>query len=174
MPSGRARACGPARCDTDNSAACGLRPADLDETDRTLVRILQADGRTPVAELARTVGLSHAATRQRLNRLIQERIVAVGTMTHPGTHGLHRSAIVGIRCDSRTRSVAENVSKLDEAYYVVTGMGAYDLIVEVMARDDAHLIDLVASIRSITGVLSTDVTMIAETTKWVYAPDFTG
>lgn len=92
-------------------------------------------------------------------------------MTHPGTRGLHRSAMVGIRCDSRTRSVAESVSKLDEAYYVVTGMGAYDLIVEVMARDDAHLLDL---IRSITGVLSTDVTLIAETTKWVYAPDFTG
>ncbi|MEV0780544.1 AsnC family transcriptional regulator [Streptomyces sp. NPDC050433] len=35
----------------------------MDETDRTLVRILQADGRTPVAELARTVGLSHAERR---------------------------------------------------------------------------------------------------------------
>jgi Lrp/AsnC family transcriptional regulator, regulator for asnA, asnC and gidA len=45
---------------------------------------------------------------------------------------------------------------------------------ELMARDDAHPIDLVASIRSITGVLSTDVTMIAETRKWVYAPGFTG
>ncbi|XHL86647.1 hypothetical protein PW683_03390 [Streptomyces niveus] len=66
------------------------------------------------------------------------------------------------------------MSKLDEAYYVVTGMGAYDLIVEVMARDDARLLDLIASSRSITGVLSTDVTLIAETTKWVYAPDFTG
>ncbi|MFE3247523.1 Lrp/AsnC family transcriptional regulator [Streptomyces sp. NPDC059209] len=120
------------------------------------------------------MGLSHAATRQRLNRLIAERIVAVGTMTHPGTHGLHRSAMVGIRCGSRTRSVAESVSELDEAYYVVTGLGAYDLLAEVMARDDAHLLHLIASIRSITGVLSTDVTLIAETTKWVYAPDFTG
>ncbi|WP_187280107.1 hypothetical protein [Streptomyces sp. IB2014 016-6] len=49
-----------------------------------------------------------------------------------------------------------------------------DLIVGVVARDDAHPPDLIESIRSITGVLSTDVTPVAETTKWIYAPDFTG
>lgn len=55
---------------------------------------------------------------------------------------------------------------------MVTGMGAFDLIVELMARDDEQLFDLIARIRAIDGVISTEVTSIVETVKWVYAPGF--
>jgi Lrp/AsnC family transcriptional regulator, regulator for asnA, asnC and gidA len=65
----------------------GLKPATLDEVDRELVRLLQEDGRRSLSEMAREVGLSHASVRTRINRLLDEQIVTITAVTHPGTHG---------------------------------------------------------------------------------------
>ncbi len=54
------------------------------------------------------------------------------------------------------REVAAALDKLEEAYYVVICSGTLDLIVEVMCRDDGHLIDLTAEIRGIPGVVGTE------------------
>ncbi len=43
--------------------------ASLDETDKTILRMLQADGRVSNAEVARRVGLSAPATHARVKRL---------------------------------------------------------------------------------------------------------
>ena len=41
----------------------------LDDTDAAIVALLQQDGRRPYGEIGQAVGLSEAATRQRVNRL---------------------------------------------------------------------------------------------------------
>jgi Lrp/AsnC family transcriptional regulator for asnA, asnC and gidA len=150
----------------------GLRPADLDDFDRQLIRLLQEDGRQPVAEMARSVGLSHAAVRQRVQRLLAERIVTISATTHPQTHGYTESALLGIRTDARVTEVSEAIAAIDEAYYVVSTHGRYDLIVELMARDRVHLLELVMRIRALEGVVSTETMSFVETVKWVYRPQF--
>lgn len=150
----------------------GLLPARLDDVDRALVRLLQDDGRSSVSDLARAVGLSHPATRQRLNRLLNERIITIGTMSHPRTHGYGTSALIGVRADHRVVEVSDAVALLAEAYYVVTTSGRYDVLVELMARDERHLLDLTTSIRAIPGVLTTETISFVDTVKWVYRPDF--
>ena len=42
----------------------------LDDIDKALVELLQGDGRLPYTKLAAEVGLSEAAVRQRVQRLI--------------------------------------------------------------------------------------------------------
>ncbi|WP_375386288.1 Lrp/AsnC family transcriptional regulator [uncultured Microbacterium sp.] len=144
----------------------------MDEVDKALVRLLQADGRQSVSDMARSVGLSHPATRQRLNRLLSERILAISAMTHPQTHGFGESAILGVRTDSRIREVSERIAEIAQVYYVVTTTGRYDVVVELMAHDRSDLLAVTETIRAIEGVVSTETLSFVRTVKWVYRPGF--
>jgi Lrp/AsnC family transcriptional regulator, regulator for asnA, asnC and gidA len=150
----------------------GLKPATLDEVDRELVRLLQEDGRRSLSEMAREVGLSHASVRTRINRLLDEQIVTITAVTHPGTHGYTQSATIAVRTDHRLARVSESVAAIAEVYYLVTVTGEYDLLVELMAKDTEHLQELVMQLRAIPGVVSTTTLPFVKTLKWVYSPDF--
>ena len=49
--------------------------ADIDETDKTILRLLQANGRVSNAEIARRVGLSAPATHARMRRLEEAGVI---------------------------------------------------------------------------------------------------
>ena len=82
----------------------------LDNTDRAIIRELQADGRIPYARLAPRVGLSEAATRQRVNRLSRHGVMQVVAVTDPIAVGLGYQALIGIDVVGDAASVAEQLS----------------------------------------------------------------
>ena len=55
----------------------------LDDTDRQLIEALQRDGRASYADLAELVTLSPAATRLRVQRLLDAGVVKVVGVTDP-------------------------------------------------------------------------------------------
>lgn len=148
----------------------GLAIADLDEIDHLILEELQIDGRVAVTAIAEKVGLSHAATRMRVQRLLERRIVQVAAITNPATHGYQRSALVGIRSQGDLRAIADAVAAIPEVYYVVISTGAFDVLAELMSRDDAHLLELLGRIRTIPGVVSTESFTFLELVKWEYHP----
>jgi Lrp/AsnC family transcriptional regulator for asnA, asnC and gidA len=148
----------------------GLTVADLDEIDQRIVEQLQADGRAAVTAIAEAIGLSHAATRQRVQRLFESRIVQIAAITSPATHGYQRTAIIGVRTSGDLREVAHAIAAIPEAYYVVISTGSYDVLAEIMCRDDQHMIDLVGQIRAIDGVVSTESFAFLDLVKWEYHP----
>jgi len=130
----------------------------LDETDKAIIRELQVDGRVPYSHLAPRVGLSEAATRQRVNRLIEREVVQIVGVTDPATLGLGYQAMIGISVDEDATRVAEDLSKLQEVSYVVVVAGRFDILVEVVCTDPDHLLRVVhKQIRSISGVRSSEV-----------------
>ena len=150
----------------------GLRVDDLDEVDREIVRQLQQDGRRSVSTIAKEIGLSHAAVRQRVQRLIEGQIVRIAAITAPGTHGYPLQAFVGVRTDHRMREVADEIEAIPEAYYVVICTGSVDLMVEMMCRGPEHLLELVSRLRGIPGVVGTETFTFLELAKWRYVPGF--
>ena len=70
-------------------------PAELDDTDKAIIRALQLDGRTPYSKLGPAVGLSQAAVRQRVQRLIDRGVMQVVAVTDPATLGFAVQAMVG-------------------------------------------------------------------------------
>ena len=56
----------------------------IDDLDREIIRHLQTDGRMPYSQLAQHIGLSDAATRQRVNRLTEsgEALAGARTLAH--------------------------------------------------------------------------------------------
>jgi Lrp/AsnC family transcriptional regulator for asnA, asnC and gidA len=150
----------------------GLTARTLDPYDRQLVRSLQNDGRNTITQMAREIGLSYAATRQRLQKLLEDGVLRINVVTHPHTHGYRRQALVSIRTNKNARKIAEIVGEIPEAFYVAHCVGNVDVVAELIARDDAHLAELIETVRAIDGVTSTETVLYVELTKWAYLPEF--
>jgi len=65
----------------------------LDPIDRAIIEQLQRDGRTPYTRLGTAVGLSEAAARHRVQRLIDTGVMQVVAVTNPMQMGFHRCVL---------------------------------------------------------------------------------
>ncbi|GAA4986179.1 Lrp/AsnC family transcriptional regulator [Kineococcus glutinatus] len=142
----------------------------VDAVDRELIGHLQVDGRMSYAALAKAVGLSEAAVRQRVQRLLEGGVMQVVAVTDPLTVDLLRQTMIGIRVDGDTRQVAARLAELPEVDYVVLCAGSFDVLAELTCADDEQLLDLLNSrVRTIPGVRSTETFIYLELVKQTYA-----
>ncbi len=134
-----------------------VKAIPLDATDRLLVEALQKDGRASYADLAELVGLSPAATRLRVQRLIDSGVVKVVGVTDPLALGYPVMAALGVRVERNVRSVADRIAEIEGVIYVVFTSGSFDLLVEVLCEDSARLLTVIDDeIRSIPDVSSVE------------------
>ena len=142
----------------------------LDEVSKAIIEQLQQDGRRSYAAIGKVVGLSEAAVRQRVQRLTESGVMQVVAVTDPLQLGFARQAMVGIRCRGELEVVAEALGELQEVDYVVITAGSYDLLVEVVAESDDHLLELISlKIRTIPNVESTETFMYLKLQKQTYS-----
>jgi Lrp/AsnC family transcriptional regulator, regulator for asnA, asnC and gidA len=142
----------------------------LDNVSKAIVEQLQQDGRRSYAAIGKKVGLSEAAVRQRVQRLIDSGVMQVVAVTDPVELGFARQAMIGIKVSGPVDVVADDLAAIDEVDYVVVTAGAYDILVELVAESDEHLLNLVSSrIRKIAGVTSTETFMYLHLRKQTYA-----
>jgi Lrp/AsnC family transcriptional regulator for asnA, asnC and gidA len=142
----------------------------LDDVSKAIIEQLQQDGRRSYAAIGKVVGLSEAAVRQRVQRLTESGVMQVVAVTDPLQLGFARQAMVGIRCRGELEVVAEALGELQEVDYVVITAGSYDLLVEVVAESDDHLLELISlKIRNIPNVESTETFMYLKLQKQTYS-----
>ncbi len=143
----------------------------LDNADKAIIEELQVDGRLAFAKLAPRVGMSEAATRQRVNKLLERGVVQVVAVTDPTMVGLRHQAMVGINVDTDVRKVADELAKIEAVDYVVIAAGRYDLLVEVFCADQAQFVDIVNDqIRPVEGIRILEIlsylTIVKQTYNW--------
>ena len=142
----------------------------LDDTDKALIEALQRDGRSPYTKLAAAVGLSEAAVRQRVQRLIESGVTQIVAVTDPLMLGFRRMAMIGLRIEGDLRDAADTISSIPEVDYVVIVGGSFDLMLEVVCEDDDHLLSLLNDkIRSIPGVRAAETFTYLRLYKQTYA-----
>ena len=125
----------------------------LDDIDRHLIDALQRDGRATHADLAELVGLSPAATRLRVQRLLDAGVVQVVGVPDPPAPGYPVMAAPGVRVERNVRAVADRIADIKGVIYVVFTSGSFDLLVEVLCEDSARLLQVIDDeIRSIDDV----------------------
>ena len=147
------------------------RPAIvIDDVDKAIVEALQHDGRLPYTKLAKEVGLSEAAVRQRVQRLVESGVVQIVAVTDPMMLGFRRMAMIGLKVEGDLRVVANDIAEIPEVSYVVVVSGSFDLMMEVVCEDDDHLLALLNdTVRSIPGVRSTETFTYLRLFKQTYA-----
>jgi Lrp/AsnC family transcriptional regulator, regulator for asnA, asnC and gidA len=141
----------------------------LDPISKAIIEQLQSDGRRAYARIATAVGLSEAAVRQRVARLIDAGVMQIVAVTNPLQLGFARQAMIGIKIEGSLDPVVDALRAMEEVDYLVITAGSFDLLVEVVCTDDDHLLELLNSqIRTIPGVRATESFVYLKLAKQTY------
>ena len=152
-----------------SSAGSAGEPPVLDQINKDIVEQLQQDGRRSYATLAKAVGLSEPAVRQRVQKLLDNGVMQIVAVTDPLMLGFARQAMIGIRAEGDLDPVAEALAAMPEVDYVVMTAGSFDLMVEIVCEDDDHLLEVInRRIRAIPGVRSTESFVYLKLKKQTY------
>jgi len=142
----------------------------LDATSKAIIEQLQADGRRPYAAIGKAVGLSEAAVRQRVQRLIESGIMQIVAVTDPLELGFARQAMIGIRVEGPLESVSDELAGMPEIDYVVVTAGSFDILAEVVCESDEQLLEILSTrIRTLPGVRSTETFVYLRLRKQTYS-----
>jgi len=143
--------------------------AVLDDVSKAIIEQLQQDGRRPYATIGKAVGLSEAAVRQRVSKLLETGVMQIVAVTDPLQVGFNREAMIGIEVDGDMEAVADLLSLMDEISYIILTAGSFDIILEVVCEDDEALLEVInRKIRAIPGVRRTETFMYLKLRKQSY------
>jgi Lrp/AsnC family transcriptional regulator, regulator for asnA, asnC and gidA len=140
----------------------------LDATAKRIIELLQEDGRISYAAIAKAVGLSEAAARARVQKLLDSDVMQVVAVTDPTQVGFTRQAMIGVRTEGDPMKVGDRLAEVPEVDYVVTTAGSFDLLVEVVCEDDPHLLDVIRQVRELDGVVSSETFVYLKLNKQHY------
>jgi DNA-binding Lrp family transcriptional regulator len=124
----------------------------LDDIDHQLIGELFVDGRASYAAMAPRVGLSQAAVRARVRRLLDEHVVTVSARVDPRSVGVGVFALVFVSTEGPAREVAERLAEFDAVVFVVCLTGRWSLLVELRCPDYPSLLTTLDRIRATMGV----------------------
>jgi len=148
----------------------GRQDGQLDAIDEAIITVLQEDGRRSYGEVGDAVGLSEAATRQRINRLRESGVMRIVAVTDPVALGRGVVATIGVRVGGDAREVAARLTEHEAVEYVVLVAGSFDLMCEVVCEDETELVDVInGGIRAVAGVRETETFMHLRTDKNVFS-----
>ena len=141
----------------------------MDATDKAIIAELQVEGRLSYAKLAPRVGLSEAATRQRVNKLIEREVMEIVAVANPTRLGLKHQTMVGINVDAHVRDIADELSKIEAIDYVVVTAGRYDILAEVFCADATEFLGVINDlIRPIAGISNLEILTYLDLVKQTY------
>ena len=141
----------------------------LDDVSKQIIEQLQQDGRRSYAAIGKAVGLSEAAVRQRVQRLIDGGVMQIVAVTDPMTLGFRRQTMIGIKCEGDLERVADHLAHMEEIDYVVITSGSFDILVEVVCEDDDHLLEILSRVRGVPSVTSTETFVYLKLRKQTYS-----
>jgi Lrp/AsnC family transcriptional regulator for asnA, asnC and gidA len=153
-----------------NSINSTSQSPQLDEIDLQIIAALRQDGRAPFSQIAEQLNVSPGMIRLRYSRLVETGVLKVVAVSDPLLMGYSTMALIGIRADgSQLMAVTEQIAALDEVVYLIITSGSYDIIAEVICRDQAHLLQfLTERLYKIQGVRESETFMHLKIVKEVY------
>jgi Lrp/AsnC family transcriptional regulator, leucine-responsive regulatory protein len=147
------------------------QPVDLDARDRTILRLLQQDGRITNAELAERVHLSPSACLRRVKQLEEAGLIKNYAMfLDEKIAGFPGTAFVFVTLDQQGRASLDRFEKAikqyDEVLECYLLAGNHDYLVRVVYRDSADFERIHSEIiTQLPGVSRVQSTMTLRTIK---------
>jgi Lrp/AsnC family transcriptional regulator for asnA, asnC and gidA len=142
----------------------------LDPVSKSIIEMLQVDGRRPYDSIAAELGISEDSVVNRVKQLTDAGVIQITAVSDPLQLGFARQAMLGITAErNATKQVAKALADIPDVVYVVITAGGFDILVEVVGESDAHLLELVtARIRPIPGVAAIHTFLYLELEKQTY------
>jgi Lrp/AsnC family leucine-responsive transcriptional regulator len=141
---------------------------NLDDTDLAMIEILQEDGRIPVSQLGRRIGLSQPATSERLKRLEERGIVTGYRATiDPAALGLGMMAVIRLRTThEHIKPCLKRFAEMPQVIEVLRLTGEDCFLLKVLVPTPADLETIVDSIAR-RGSVTTSLVLRSEPTKLI-------
>ncbi|MCP4305444.1 MAG: Lrp/AsnC family transcriptional regulator [bacterium] len=122
----------------------------LDETDKTILRLLQANGRVSNAEVARQVGLSAPATHARVKRLEENGVVRqYSTLLNREAIGYDMVCFINVSLQlhqfeaiERFKELMQDMPEVLECYHIT---GEFDYLLKAVFRNRDELQEFVVN-----------------------------
>ncbi|GAA3951617.1 winged helix-turn-helix transcriptional regulator [Chitinophaga oryziterrae] len=139
-----------------------------DDLDFSILTHLQKDGRVSFTVIADKLNVSIGTIRTRFNRLIEEGTISIVGRVDPDKVGFRSYAHIAvyIRPATLKEQVARRIAQMPEVSFLAMTSGAYDLEVNVMCRDNDHLVAFINEISAFEGVFQTNTTMYFKVYKY--------
>jgi Lrp/AsnC family transcriptional regulator for asnA, asnC and gidA len=136
------------------------KKTQIDGIDKTILRALMKDARTPILEIARAVGISGAAIHQRLRKLESSGLIAGSKfIINPKALGYTTMAFVGVFLDkAKSNSDAvKQLKKIPEVLECHYTTGNWSVLIKILCKDNEHLMSVLnKEIQTISGVSRTE------------------
>jgi Lrp/AsnC family transcriptional regulator for asnA, asnC and gidA len=142
-----------------NGVAMLQKAPELTDLDRRIIHALQLDGRVSYATLGPKLGTTEKVVRLRAQALLDAGVIDITVVTDPQALGYRYVSMVGLRVVGGGReSVVDQLTALPNVDYIVTAVGRYDILVEVLSASLGELGDLVdRNIATLDGVSTVDI-----------------
>lgn len=140
---------------------------EIDGVDQKLIAILRSNSRTPVVTLAKQLGVSRATVQNRMSRLEKNGVIINYTVNlKPGSDINPIRALMSLAVEGKKGSI---VIKALRGYPAIVALhhtnGRWDLIAEIRTDTLESFNSLLADIRLIDGVSSTETSLLLDTLR---------
>lgn len=119
----------------------------LDNLDYQILEQLIRDGRKSFTDIADELNVSVGTVRNRYNIYLENELLTIIGRVNPEKVGFHTYAqiLIKVRPVDKVKAVADEIAKLPEVSFLAMTTGAFDLEVNVMCRDNDHLVTLMTN-----------------------------
>ena len=132
----------------------------IDRLDLHILKIVMHNARIPSKDVALECGVSRAAIHQRLQRLIDMKVITgSGYKVNPKTLGYATCTYIGVNLERGAlyRNVVPELEKIPEDVECHITTGPYTMLNKLYVRDNEQLMDLLNNkIQMIPGVVGTE------------------
>lgn len=139
----------------------------MDDVDHKLIALLRTDARCPVATLAKTLGVSRATIRARIERLRQSGVIGGFTIVvrESGNRNVVRAITMIAVEGNRAEKVLRQLNGFPQVRRLHTTNGRWDVVAELVTDTLQEFDTLLAKIRAIDGVSATETNILLSSPK---------
>ncbi|MDD2380936.1 MAG: Lrp/AsnC ligand binding domain-containing protein [Mariniphaga sp.] len=149
-----------------NNADYLEQPADIDQLDEKILKLITRNARIPFLEVARECGVSGAAIHQRVQRLLNIGVITGSEfIVDPQKLGYNTCAYMGIYLEKAKfhKQVVAAMSKIPEIVECHYTTGQYAIFIKIQTKTNKHLKKLIdEELQEIEGIARTETYMSLE------------
>ena len=139
----------------------------LDDTDRSIIEVLERDARTSLRRIAEEVDVSLGTVSNRVKKLEENGVIKdYRVILDSEKVGWNLNVVIGLRIEKgRLIEIQEKIARDNRVYGVYDVTGEFDSMVIARARDRSDLDDLSKNVLSMDGVVRSVTHLVLNTVK---------
>ncbi|GAA3475911.1 Lrp/AsnC family transcriptional regulator [Streptomyces yanii] len=141
-----------------------------DQIDRELIALLMHDGRRNYSSLAKALGMSTNAVRNRTLRLIDGKVIHIGALARRRANDHELSLGVGISASGESAPLVTAIESVPQVEFLALSVGTFDIVATVRAASRTEATEAIDAIRSLDSVGSITTWIHLDVVKDLYGP----